>query len=251
MVVTVRTDDLESSVPTVRLLAELERSAWVERIELGPLGRSDVAALLRSLDREGSIAEGHGRPRGTNRRQPVLRRATRGGGGPRDRSTSCHPGCGTCWSTGSPALPDATRRVLRAASAAGRRVDDELLAPCSRSPSRAVADALRPAVSHGMLVDAEAVGDGLGGYAFRHALLAEVAYSELLHGERDRLHAGFGLELERRGEIGGVPVTPAELAYHWVAARDHERAIPALIRPVRRPRACTRSPTREATTNAP
>ena len=26
-----------------------------------------------------------------------------------------------------------------------------------------------------------------------------------------------------------MPVTPAELAHHWVAARDHERAIPALI----------------------
>ena len=68
-----------------------------------------------------------------------------------------------------------------------------------------------------------------GGYAFRHALLAEVANGDLLHGERDRLHAAFGGELERRGEVGGLPVTPAELAYHWVAARDGARALPALV----------------------
>src|SRR4029079_684183 len=67
------------------------------------------------------------------------------------------------------------------------------------------------------------------GYAFRHALLAEVAYDSLLIGERDRLHAAFGRELERRGEIAGIDVTSAELAHHWVAARDAERAIPALI----------------------
>ena len=73
------------------------------------------------------------------------------------------------------------------------------------------------------------VDDGLGGYAFRHALLAEVANRELLHGERDRLHAAFGGELERRGEIGGVPVSADELAYHWVAARDRARALPALV----------------------
>jgi DNA-binding CsgD family transcriptional regulator len=59
--------------------------------------------------------------------------------------------------------------------------------------------------------------------------LAEVAGGELLHGERDRLHAAFGGELERRGEIGGVPVTPDELAYHWVAARDRTRALPVLV----------------------
>ena len=96
-------------------------------------------------------------------------------------------------------------------------------------PAGAVADALRPAITQGILVDADRFDDTLGGYAFRHALLAEVANGELLHGERDRFHAAFGEELERRGEIGGVPVTPAELAYHWVAARDRTRALPALV----------------------
>ena len=139
--------------------------------------------------------------------------------GGHDRAT-CRPNSATCSSPDWPASRDDTQRLLRAASAAGRRVDEALLAAVLEVPDQAVADALRPAISQGILVDADRVDDGFGGYAFRHALLAEVANGELLHGERDRLHAAFGGELERRGEIGGVPVTPAELAYHWVAARD-------------------------------
>ena len=126
-------------------------------------------------------------------------------------------------------LPDPTQRLLRAASAAGRWVDDDLLAAVLDIPPQIVADALRPAIVQGILIDADRAHDGHGGYAFRHALVAEVAYADLLHGERDRLHAAFGRELERRGEIGGVPVTPAELAHHWVAARDGARAAPALV----------------------
>ena len=61
------------------------------------------------------------------------------------------------------ALPDPTRRVLRAASAAGRRVDEELLASVLELSVSAVGDALRPALSHGMLVDAEASEAGSAG----------------------------------------------------------------------------------------
>ena len=67
-------------------------------------------------------------------------------------------------------------------------------------------------------MDAGRVGGGRGGYVFRHAFLAEVANGELFHGERDRLHAAFVSscrEVSRRR-----PGQPAELAYHWVAARD-------------------------------
>ncbi len=229
MLVTVRTDAVEPSVATVRLLAELERSSWVERIELGPLGRSDVAALMRSLDPDRSmrkdtaelLARTGGNPFFVEQLMAVADTAS-------DRRLP--PGLRDVLVDRLAALPDATRRVVRAAAAAGRPVDDELLAAVLEQSVSAIADALRPAVGQGVLVDAESLGDGRAGYTFRHALLAEVAESELLHGERHRLHAAFGLELERRGEIGGVPVTPAELAFHWVAARDHERAIPALVR---------------------
>jgi DNA-binding CsgD family transcriptional regulator/tetratricopeptide (TPR) repeat protein len=231
MLLTVRTDDADPIGPigpTVRLLAELERQRWVERIELGPLGRSEVASLLRGIGgdqmstarvTDDVLARSGGNP------FFVEQLAATGASEQGDRRLP--PGLRDVLIGRLGALPETTRLVLRGAAAAGRRVDEELLAEVLGLSVPAVADALRPAVANGVLVDAQPVG---GGYAFHHALLAEVAYGELLHGERDRLHAGFGHELERRGEIGGMPVTPAELAHHWVAARERDRAIPALLR---------------------
>ena len=225
---TIRSEDVNDGGTVARWLGELERDSWVERMELAPLGRRDLAALLRSwsgfapssevID---SIAErAGGNPffveqlaavatsRDTPRLPPLLRDVLVA------RLSE---------------LPEATRIVLRAAAAAGRRVDDEVLGVVLGLSPRAIADALRPAISQGILVDAVDAVDGRSGYVFHHALLAEVAESELLHGERDRLHVAFALELERRGEVDGIPVSPAELAYHWVAARDHDRAVPALV----------------------
>lgn len=228
LLLTVRTDDPDPVIPTVRMLAELERQSWVERIELGPLGRPDVANLLRGLGGEristarttdDVLARTGGNP------FFIEQLAAAGIGDKADRRLP--PGLRDVLVDRLGALPDRTRQVLRGAAVAGRRVDEELLAEVLGLTVPVVADALRPAIAHGVLVDAEPMG---GGYAFHHALLAEVAYGELLHGERDRLHAAFGLELERRGEIGGVPVTAAELAHHWDAARDRDRAIPALLR---------------------
>ena len=121
--------------------------------------------------------------------------------------------------------PSAADQACCAAAAAGRRVDDEILAAVLEAPHAEVADALREAMSRRILVDA----DGIGGYAFRHALLREVAYDELLFGERDRLHSAFAQQLALRGQVGGVPVTAAELAHHRDAARNVDRAVPAWI----------------------
>src|SRR5690606_15937818 len=48
------------------------------------------------------------------------------------------------------------------------------------------------------------------GYAFRHALLQEAVYNDLLPGERTRLHAAFARLL----------TSPAELAHHSLAGHD-------------------------------
>jgi DNA-binding CsgD family transcriptional regulator/tetratricopeptide (TPR) repeat protein len=227
VIITVRTDDLDAGDPTLRFLGELERDAWVDRIELGPLDRSGVVAMVRALRPDGAASD---------RITAIL---SRSGGNPffieqlatepDGPARRLPPGLHDILAARLAELPEPTRRVLRAAAAAGRRVDDEILAAVLAMPPAAVADALRPALTSAILVDVDRDGSGRGGFAFRHRLLAEVAEAELLHGERDRLHAAFALELERRGEIGGVPVTAAELADHWVAARDRERAIPALI----------------------
>jgi DNA-binding CsgD family transcriptional regulator len=229
LLITIRTDTLEPTDPCARLVAELERDPWVERLELGPLGKADIARLLRRYG-VGGVASGES--------EAI---ADRTGGNPFFVEQLAATGAGALDRHLPPQLrdvltarladqPDPTRRVLRAAAVAGRRVDDRMLAVVLGMPESDVADALRPAIAHGILGDAGHPDGRLGGYAFRHVLLAEAASDELLHGERMRLHAAFGQELERRGEVGGVPITSSELAYHWVEAGDPARAIPALIR---------------------
>jgi DNA-binding CsgD family transcriptional regulator/tetratricopeptide (TPR) repeat protein len=229
--VTLRTDDLARHDPALAFIAELERDEWVARMDLNGLDRREVAALLRALAASSPS---------TSRVDEVMDRsggnpffveqlaATLPTGGEGSEGGDLPPQLRDVLIARLAGLPNETQRLLRAASAAGRRVDEELLGAVLELPAQAVADALRPAITQGILVDADRLDEG-GGYVFRHALLAEVANDELLHGERDRLHAAFGEELERRGEIGGVPVTPAELAFHWVAARDRARAVPALV----------------------
>ena len=229
LLATLRTNELERRDPVLAFVAELERDAWVVRLDLRGLDRHDVLVMMRELAGVAPSAASVDDVMERSGGNPffVEQLAAAAGAGVTGRTLPS--GLRDVLVARLAALPPDTQRVLRAASAAGRRVDDELLAAVLEMPAGTVADALRPAIAQGILVDADRFDDALGGYAFRHALLAEVATGELLHGERDRLHAAFGAELERRGEVGGVPVTPAELAYHWVAARDRTRALPALI----------------------
>ncbi|HEU5321938.1 MAG TPA: helix-turn-helix transcriptional regulator, partial [Methylomirabilota bacterium] len=62
-------------------------------------------------------------------------------------------------------------------------------------------------------------------YAFRHALLAEAVYDDLLPGERIRLHAAYATALSK----GGFGGTAAELARHARAANDLPTAARASI----------------------
>ena len=66
---------------------------------------------------------------------------------------------------------------------------------------------------------------GGDGYAFRHALLAEAVYDDLLPGERVRLHAAY-VDALRRASVAG---TAAELARHARAAHDLATAARASI----------------------
>ena len=97
---------------------------------------------------------------------------------------------------------------------------------------RELLDALRTAVGSQVLVTGPASDSGEGDYAFRHALLQEAAYEDLLPGERQRLHRAFAEALAEQGPGTGAIAAGhwAELAYHWSAARDDRRAFEASIR---------------------
>jgi DNA-binding CsgD family transcriptional regulator/tetratricopeptide (TPR) repeat protein len=109
----------------------------------------------------------------------------------------------------------------------GRRAPHRLLAAVAGLDGPRLDEALREAVA-GKLLATRPGGDG---YEFRHALLREVAYADLLPGERARLHGEVAAALAAHpGWAGGTAATvAAELAHHWEAAGDTERALPAAV----------------------
>ena len=82
---------------------------------------------------------------------------------------------------------------------------------------------LREAVAHQVLV----TGAGET-YAFRHALVGEAVYGDLLPGERSALHARLADTVDARHELmGDAPAAAVAgmLACHWNAAHDVPRAL--------------------------
>ena len=132
------------------------------------------------------------------------------------------------------AVSEAGQEVLRVASAAGTRIDDELVTAVAELPPAVVRAALREVVDRRILIAAGGTADPH--FVFRHALLQEVIHGDLFPGERARCHAGFAVALEARaadralGRSGAGPApTAEELAYHWDAAGDDRRALAATI----------------------
>ncbi|HEY0644288.1 MAG TPA: hypothetical protein VGD39_12760, partial [Nocardioides sp.] len=103
---------------------------------------------------------------------------------------------------------------------AGRQVSHGLLAAVSDLGPTELEAALRTAVEANVLVASRG-----GTYAFRHALLGEAVYDDLLPGERARLHADFVSALGEGRAVG----TAAELAQHARRADDRPVAIRASI----------------------
>ncbi|HEY2636847.1 MAG TPA: LuxR C-terminal-related transcriptional regulator, partial [Solirubrobacteraceae bacterium] len=105
-------------------------------------------------------------------------------------------------------------------SAAGRKVSHDLLSAASGLSDAELDAGLRQAVEMNLLVPGE------GTYSFRHALLAEAIYDDLLPGERVRLHARYAEALASGRCLG----TAAELARHARLALDLDTALTASIR---------------------
>ena len=115
-------------------------------------------------------------------------------------------------------LDESTREIVRAAAVAGRRVSHTLLAAVVGDDTGFDAG-LRAAVDANILLP---IRDR---YAFRHALLAEAVYDDLLPGERVRWHTAYVAALSARG----ARATAAELARHARAAGNLPVALRASI----------------------
>ncbi|HEX2064912.1 MAG TPA: AAA family ATPase, partial [Acidimicrobiales bacterium] len=121
-------------------------------------------------------------------------------------------------------LPEPALEVLRALAVGGLTVGQPLLAAVTPLDDAERLRAVRACVAHHLIVP-----DHLGNaYRFRHSLLREALYTELLPDERAHYHAAYGRALDERPEMANGR-SAAERAYHWHAAGDFPRALLAAV----------------------
>ena len=231
LVMTFRADELHRRHPLLPWLAELERTGRVERLELPRLDlamtRELVATIRGTAPTPDEVARIHERSDGNPFFVEELLMA-----GSEDGSGRLPPTLRGVLLARIASLPESAQAVVGVAAVAGRSVDHALLAAVDGRDETSLLDALRTAVASQVLVTGDDLAGGRDGYGFRHALLQEAAYEDLLPGERQRLHRAFAEALAARTpEEGAVEAGHwAELAHHWAAARDERRAFEAAVR---------------------
>lgn len=218
-----RADDLHRRHPLRPLLAELVRLPAVDRLELRPMPDTEVARLVRTL-------QGDPLPDATVR--GIVERAEGNAFYAEEllaATAETIPGSASAVPSGLAdvllirfeQLPDTAQQVLRTAAVAGRRVEHDLLRDAVELPEEELESALREAVGRQLLVPGE---DDT--YSFRHALIREAVYADLLPGERVRLHRAFAGVLAGRGHPAE---RAAERAHHSRESHDLADALAASL----------------------
>jgi DNA-binding CsgD family transcriptional regulator len=218
VVASYRSDDLHRRHPLRATVAEWSRLPTVTRLDLSRLDDADVRALVHTL---------HSTPIRERDLQTIVERAEGNAFFTEELVAASEWGAQALPSSLAELLlvrldrlDDEARLVVRAAAVAGRRVTHEALAHVIDLDADALDGAIRIAVERNVLVAVSA-----DSYAFRHALLAEAVYDDLLPGERVRWHRRAVEALKSR-EVAG---TAAELARHARAAHDLTTAALASI----------------------
>ena len=225
VVASYRSDELHRRHPLRPFLHELERSGHAARIDLPPFDRRELLEQMTAiLDREPEAAL-------------VDRVLERSEGNPffAEELLACSDSVESSLPESLKdalllrveALTASAQSVVRIAAVAGRTVEHSLLAVVADLPAEALTHALREAVGRYVLVN----DPSSSGYSFRHALLREAVYTDLLPGERRSLHIALAEALEEQAvATGATTTTAAELAFHWYAAHELRRALPACVR---------------------
>ncbi len=225
LVASYRSDELHRRHPLRPLLAELVRLPDLERIELSPFGRAELAEHLQAVcghpvpaavvDRILARSEGNA----FFAEELVAAGAIRADIALPDALADVLLGR-------IEGLPDLAQEVLKVAAVAGRRVGHDLLVAASGRPEAEVERGLRDAIAGQVLVASAATES----YRFRHALLQEAVYGDLLPGERTRLHATYARLLAEADPEGDPSALAAELAWHCLASHDLPGGLSALVR---------------------
>ncbi len=219
LVVTYRSDDVDRRHPLRPLLAELHRQERVEHVELDPFTADELREFTTALN---------GRPLPEKDFEQVLRRSE-GNAFFAEELVTAGLDSGTLpWSLADVLharmqhLEPSVQQLVRLASVAGRQVREDLLRAAAQrlrglEDPVVVATALQEAVAHRVL------GVEDSHLAFRHALLAEALYLDLLPGERVMMHRAYLAALLDEPELGSA----AQRAHHALKAHDLPTALVA------------------------
>lgn len=225
IVVTVRADEIMRDTALRSWVAEISRSDRLERIELDPFDEDEVAELVRAITGNepdsDDIAEYFRRSDGNPFFVEELLASRSAGGSPLASSLRDVL-------LARVAILDArAQHLLGVAAVGGREVaHDELLAVADTADAETIAS-LRSLVDAGLLVTAS--DPDQDGYAFRHALVHEAVYEDMLPTVRRSLHKAYGEVLAGDDlPATGDAARRIRLANHWRAARDG-RALAASI----------------------
>src|SRR3984885_6406055 len=223
LVLSYRTDELHRRHPLRSLLSELERLDQVRRIELDPFDRDEMAEAMCDILGESPSA------------QLVERLYARSEGNPLYTEELLAAGL-----DGRGAAPQSLRdafmlRIERLSAnaqataraiSAGRALDEVMIAEVTGIEPDPLNVALREAVAEQVLVAGE---DGRLG--FRHALLREAMYDDLLPGERSELHLALAVAFQAQGALEddrGLELSSA-IAHHYATAGDQPAALRATV----------------------
>jgi DNA-binding CsgD family transcriptional regulator len=218
LVLTVRSDDLHRRHPARKTLAEISAVNGARRIDLGPLDRAGIADIVGSrsgADPDSSLVDAVlARSEGNPLYAEELVAAGQGG---------IPEHLSDLFLARVDALAEGPRRLLRIASVDGTRVDMAVLQQVSGLDPDQVDAFVRE------LLDANVLRPAGESLAFRHGLLREAVYDDLLPDERTRLHADYAAVLQAMVDAEPEPGLPvlSRLAFHSAAAHDNARALKA------------------------
>ncbi len=219
---TFRSDEMPRRHPLRSFLAETERSGLGRRLELERFDRAATAELMAGmlgrepeaelLDRVFERSEGN-----AFLSEELLAASLEGSDGPLPATLR-----DLLLVRIAPLGPE-VQRVLGVLSVIGRRAEHRLLAAAAGLADQELLDALRSAV------DAQVLTAGDGSYRFRHAMLCDAVYEDLLPGERVAMHASVAEAISRAPDLveAGPAAVAAELACHWTSAHDPARGLAA------------------------